>query len=118
MTVDPALLNAMVQIHSEFPIIEESDIPSIVDLLTSDDPEVQVTGITLLDTFDYFKTPSLLKTLYNNCTITNEIDELDQFAMMVRMNYAYSKVFTLTEQENLHDDKLTRLCSSLLQEKE
>ena len=47
-----------------------------------------------------------------------EIDELDQFAMMVRMNYAYSKVFTLTEQENLHDDKLTRLCSSLLQEKE
>ena len=118
MTVDPALLNAMVQIHSEFPIIEESDIPSIVDLLTSDDPEVQVTGITLLNTFNYFKTPNLINTLYQFTKITKEIDELDQFAMMVRMNYANSKVNELSEEEKLHDSKLLELCEKKFQEKD
>lgn len=110
MTVDKVLLDAMIQIHSEFPVPSESDLLSIIDLLMSDDPEVQVTGITLLDTFDYFKFPVTLQTLYSNCTITKEIDELDQFAMMIRMNYANSKVNQLTEQEKLYDEKLSELC--------
>jgi hypothetical protein len=118
MTVDKMLLDAMIQIHSEFPVLSESDLLSIIDLLTSDDPEVQVTGITLLDTFNYFKTPNVISTMYNNTLITKEIDELDQFAMMVRMNYAYSKVNKLSEEEKLYDDKLTQICVNKFQEKD
>lgn len=118
MTVDKMLLDAMIQIHLEFPVLSESDLLSIIDLLTSDDPEVQVTGITLLDTFNYFKTPNVINMLYNNTRITKEIDELDQFAMMVRINYAYSKVNKLSEEEKLHDNKLTEICKKFYQEKE
>ena len=118
MTVDKMLLDMMIQVHSEFPVLDESDLISIIDLLTSDDPEVQVTGITLLDTFNYFKTPNLINTLYQFTKITKEIDELDQFAMMVRMNYAYSKVNELSEEEKLHDSKLLELCEKKFQEKD
>lgn len=117
MTIDNSLLDMMIQIHSEFPILNESDTQSIIDLLTSDDPEVQITGITLLDTFNYFKTPEFLKELYNHTTITKEIDELDQFAMIIRLNYANSKVNKLSEEEKLHDSKLVELCLNKFQEK-
>ena len=87
MTIDKSLLDLMLSIHSEFPILSESDAESIIDLLTSDDPEVQATGITLLDTFNYFKTPEFLQQLYSETGITKEVDELDQFAMIIRLNY-------------------------------
>lgn len=116
MTIDKSLLDLMLSIHSEFPVLNESDAESVIDLLTSDDPEVQVTGITLLDTFNYFKTPEFLKELYNHTTITKEIDELDQFVMIIRLNYANSKVNKLSEEEKLHDSKLVELCLNKFQE--
>ena len=118
MTIDKTLLDLMLSIHSEFPVLSESDAESIIDLLTSDDPEVKVTGITLLDTFNYFKTPEFLKQLYYETEITKEIDELDQFAMIIRLNYANSKVNKLTEEEKLYDSKLLELCLNKFQRKE
>ena len=110
MTIDKSLLDLMLSIHSEFPVLGESDAESVIDLLTSDDPEVQVTGITLLDTFNYFKTPTFLQELYSETRITKEVDELDQFATIIRLNYANSKINGLSEEEKLHDSKLVELC--------
>lgn len=118
MTVDKQLMDIMLSIHSELPILDESSALSIMDLLSSEDPEVQVTGITLLDTFNYFKTPGFLNKLYSNTRISNEIDELDQFALIIRLNYFYSKENKLTKEEKLHDNKLTELCTKFYQEKE
>ena len=118
MTVDKQLMDIMLSIHSELPVLDESSALSIMDLLSSEDPEVQVTGITLLDTFDYFKTPSFLNVLYSNTRISNEIDELDQFALIIRLNYFYSKENKLTEEEKLHDNRLTEICKNFYQEKE
>ena len=117
MTVDKQLMDIMLSIHSELPVLDESSALSIMDLLSSEDPEVQVTGITLLDTFNYFKTPGFLNTLYSNTRISNEIDELDQFALIIRLNYFYSKENKLTEEEKLHDNKLIELCTKLYQER-
>ena len=117
MTVDKQLMDIMLSIHSEFPVLDESSTLSIMDLLSSEDPEVQVTGITLLDTFNYFKTPSFLNALYSNTRISNEIDELDQFALIIRLNYFYSKENKLTEEEKLHDNKLTEICKNFYLEK-
>lgn len=117
MTVDKQLMDIMLSIHSEFPVLDESSALSIMDLLSSEDPEVQVTGITLLDTFNYFKTPGFLNVLYANTRISNEIDELDQFALIIRLNYFYSKENKLTEEEKLHDNKLIELCTKLYQER-
>ena len=118
MTVDKQLMDIMFSIHSELPVLDESSALSIMDLLSSEDPEVQVTGITLLDTFGYFKTPGFLNELYYNTRISNEIDELDQFALIIRLNYFYSKENKLTEEEKLHDNKLTEICKKFYQEKE
>ena len=118
MTVDKQLMDIMLSIHSEFPVLDESSALSIMDLLSSEDPEVQVTGITLLDTFNYFKTPGFLNVLYYNTRISNEIDELDQFALIIRLNYFYSKENKLTEEEKLHDNKLTEICKKFYQGKE
>lgn len=117
MTVDKQLMDIMLSIHSELPVLDESSALSIMDLLSSEDPEVQVTGITLLDTFDYFKTPGFLNELYHNTRISNEVDELDQFALIIRLNYFYSKENKLTEEEKLHDNKLTEICKKFYQEK-
>ena len=117
MTVDKQLMDIMLSIHSELPVLDESSALSIMDLLSSEDPEVQVTGITLLDTFNYFKTPGFLNTLYSNTRISNEIDELDQFALIIRLNYFYSKENKLTEEEKLHDNKLTEICTKFYQER-
>lgn len=118
MTVDKQLMDIMLSIHLELPVLDESSALSIMDLLSSEDPEVQVTGITLLDTFNYFKTPGFLNKLYSNTRISNEIDELDQFALIIRLNYFYSKENKLTEEEKLHDNKLTEICKKFYQEKE
>lgn len=118
MTVDKQLMDIMLSIHSELPVLDESSALSIMDLLSSEDPEVQVTGITLLDTFNYFKTPGFLNELYHNTRISNEIDELDQFALIIRLNYFYSKENKLTEEEKLYDNKLTEICKKFYQEKE
>ena len=118
MTIDKSLLDLMLSIHSEFPVLSESDAESVIDLLTSDDPEVKVTGVTLLDTFNYFKTPEFLQRLYNEVRITKEVDELDQFATIIRLNYANSKVNKLSEEEKLHDSKLVELCTKKFQTKE
>lgn len=118
MTVDKQLMDIMLSIHSELPVLDESSAFSIIDLLSSEDPEVQVTGITLLDTFNYFKTPGFLNELYSNTRISNEIDELDQFALIIRLNYFYSKENKLTEEEKLHDNKLTEICKKFYQEKD
>ena len=117
MTVDKQLMDIMLSIHSELPVLDESSALSIIDLLSSEDPEVQVTGITLLDTFNYFKTPGYLNELYHNTRISNEIDELDQFALIIRLNYFYSKENKLTEEEKLHDNKLIDICKKFYQEK-
>ena len=117
MTVDKQLMDIMLSIHSEFPVLDESSALSIMDLLSSEDPEVQVTGITLLDTFNYFKTPEFLNMLYANTTISNEVDELDQFALIIRLNYFYLKENKLTEEEKLHDNKLIEICKKFYQEK-
>lgn len=117
MTVDKQLMDIMLSIHSELPVLDESSALSIMDLLSSEDPEVQVTGITLLDTFNYFKTPGYLNELYHNTRISNEIDELDQFALIIRLNYFYSKENKLTEEETLHDNKLIDICKKFYQEK-
>ena len=117
MIVDKQLMDIMLSIHSELPVLDESSALSIMDLLSSEDPEVQVTGITLLDTFNYFKTPSFLNKLYSNTRISNEIDELDQFALIIRLNYFYSKENKLTEEEKLHDNKLIDICKKFYQEK-
>lgn len=117
MTVDKQLMDIMFSIHSELPVLDESSALSIMDLLSSEDPEVQVTGITLLDTFNYFKTPGFLNGLYHNTRISNEIDELDQFALIIRLNYFYSKENKLTEEEKLHDNKLIDICKKFYQEK-
>lgn len=112
MTVDKQLMDIMLSIHSELPVLDESSALSIMDLLSSEDPEVQVTAITLLDAFNYFKTPGFLNELYSNTRISNEIDELDQFALIIRLNYFYSKENKLTEEEKLHDNKLTEICKN------
>lgn len=117
MTVDKQLMDIMLSIHSEFPVLDESSVLSIMDLLSSEDPEVQVTGITLLDTFNYFKTPEFLNELYSNTRISNEVDELDQFALIIRLNYFYSKENKLTEEEKSYDNKLTEICKNFYQKK-
>ena len=117
MTVDKQLMDIMLSIHSELPVLDESSALSIMDLLSSEDPEVQVTGITLLDTFNYFKTPGFLNELYHNTRISNEVDELDQFALIIRLNYFYSKENKLTEEEKSYDNKLTEICKNFYQKK-
>ena len=106
MTVDNNLLEMMISIHSEFQILDESSTHSIIDLLRSEDAEVKATGISILNTFNYFKTPELIKYLYHSANISDNIDKLDQFALMVRLNYANGIKNKLTKEEKIYDQKL------------
>lgn len=119
MTVDKQLLDMMLSVHSEFPVLDEPNVLSIIDLLASEDAEVQVTGISVLNTFNYFKTPSVINSLYEHFRINNEVDTYDQFALMVRLCYANSKVNKLLEEDNIYDELLnTVICKNLSQRNE
>lgn len=87
LPVDPTLAKIIQSAHSDLPDLSEDELYSIYELLISEDDEVKMTGVSILDTFNYFKFPKTLQELYELASVTKEIDTLDIFAGMIRTLY-------------------------------
>lgn len=114
--IDKNILEAIRLVHNDLQRLNEQDVVSIFDLLKSDDPEIQIMGIMTLDSFNYFETPETVYYLYNNSDITNEIDEDDIFADMIRCLYGDSDRFYKEASEEIKEyDKnlIVTLCKNL-----
>lgn len=111
MPIDKNMLELMRLAHKDLPRLTEQDVISIYELLTSEDAEVKMTGVAILDTFNYFVTPETIYRLYDNTSITDELDENDIFAGMVRLIYADSDRYRKETSENdkINDKHLAEL---------
>lgn len=112
MPIDKNILELMRLAHEDLPRLTEQDVVSIYELLNSEDTEVKMTGVAVLDTFNYFATPETIYSLYEHTSITSELDEHDIFAGMVRLVYADSGRYKreTSEDDKLIDKKLAELC--------
>lgn len=106
--VDPKILEIFRLTHKDFPRLNESDVLSIHEMLNSEDPEVKLTGITLLDTSNYFMTPQTVFSLYSHSEITIEDDPDDTFVSIIRMLYFDSDRYTeqVSEEDKCYDENL------------
>ena len=87
LPVDPVIAKIIQDSHSDLPDLSVEDLYAIYDLMISEDNEIKLTGVNMLDTCNYFKYPKTVQQLYCLTSITGEIDTLDIFAGMIRTMY-------------------------------
>ena len=116
--IDKSIIDILRSVHKDFPRLTEQDVESIYDLLTSEDTEVKMTGVLLLDTFNYFDTPETIFTLYNTSDVTIDVDKDDVFVGMVKSVYVDSERYMKesTQEMKDYDLKLKQICLKKRQE--
>lgn len=117
--IDKTIIDILRSVHKGFPRLTEQDVESIYDLLASEDTEIKMTGVLLLDTFNYFDTPETIMYLYSISDITIEIDTDDVFAGIIKTLYFDSERYmeTLTQEMKDYDLKLRHICEKKQLEK-
>lgn len=110
--IDKTIIDILRSVHKDFTRLTEQDVESIYDLLTSEDTEVKMTGVLLLDTFNYFDTPETIFALYNISDITIDIDKDDVFVGMVKSVYMDNERYMKesTQEMRDYDLKLKQIC--------
>lgn len=116
--IDKTIVDILRSVHKDFICLTEQDVESIYDLLTSEDTEVKMTGVLLLDTFNYFNTPETIFTLYNISDVTIDIDKDDVFVGMVKSVYVDNERYIKesTQEMKDYDLKLKQICLKKRQE--
>lgn len=116
--IDKTIIDILRSVHKDFPCLTEQDVESIYDLLTSEDTEVKMTGVLLLDTFNYFNTPETILTLYNVSDVTVDVDKDDVFVGMVKSVYVDNERYMKesTQEMKDYDLKLKQICEKKRQE--
>lgn len=117
--IDKTIIDILRSVHKDFPCLTEQDVESIYDLLSSEDTEIKMTGVLLLDTFNYFDTPETIMYLYSISDITIEIDTDDVFVGMIKTLYFDSERYmeTSTQEMRDYDLKLKLICEKKQREK-
>lgn len=117
--IDKTIIDILRSVHKDFPRLTEQDVESIYDLLSSEDTEIKMTGVLLLDTFNYFDTPETIMYLYSISDITIEIDTDDIFVGMIKTLYFDSERYmeVSTQEMRDYDLKLRYICEKKRQEK-
>lgn len=117
--IDKTIIDILRSVHKDFPCLTEQDVESIYDLLSSEDTEIKMTGVLLLDTFNYFDTPETIMYLYSISDITIEIDTDDVFVGMIKTLYFDSERYMKksTQEMRDYDLKLKLICEKKQQEK-
>lgn len=117
--IDKTIIDILRSVHKDFPRLTEQDVESIYDLLSSEDTEIKMTGVLLLDTFNYFDTPETIMYLYSISDITIEIDTDDIFVGMIKTLYFDSERYmeVSTQEMRDYDLKLRYICEKKQQEK-
>lgn len=117
--IDKTIINILRSVHKDFPRLTEQDVESIYDLLSSEDTEIKMTGVLLLDTFNYFDTPETIMYLYSISDITIEIDTDDIFVGMIKTLYFDSERYMKisTQEMRDYDLKLRHICEKKQLEK-
>lgn len=110
--IDKTIIDILRSVHKDFPCLTEQDVESIYDLLISEDTEVKMTGVLLLDTFNYFDTPETIFTLYNLSDVTIDIDKDDVFVGIVKSVYIDNERYMKesTQEMKDYDLKLKQIC--------
>lgn len=110
--IDKTIIDILRSAHKDFPCLTEQDVESIYDLLISEDTEVKMTGVLLLDTFNYFDTPETIFTLYNLSDVTIDIDKDDVFVGIVKSVYIDNERYMKesTQEMKDYDLKLKQIC--------
>lgn len=116
--IDKTIVDILRSVHKDFICLTEQDVESIYDLLTSEDTEVKMTGVLLLDTFNYFDTPETIFALYNISDVTIDIDKDDIFVGMVKSVYVDNERYLKesTQEMKDYDLKLKQICLKKRQE--
>ena len=117
--IDKTIIDIIRSVHKDFPRLTEQDVESIYDLLLSEDTEIQMTGVLLLDTFNYFDTPRTIMYLYSISDITIETDVNDIFVGIIKTLYFDSERYmkTSTQEMRDYDFKLRDICEKKQLEK-
>lgn len=117
--IDKTIIDILRSVHKDFPRLTEQDVESIYDLLASEDTEIKMTGVLLLDTFNYFDTPETVMYLYSISDINIEIDTDDVFVGIIKTLYFDSERYmkTSTQEMRDYDLKLRHICEKKQQEK-
>lgn len=117
--IDKTIIDILRSVHKGFPRLTEQDVESIYDLLASEDTEIKMTGVLLLDTFNYFDTPETIMYLYSISDITVEIDTDDIFVGIIKTLYFDSERYmkASTQEMRDYDLKLRHICEKKQLEK-
>lgn len=117
--IDKTIIDILRSVHKDFPRLTEQDVESIYDLLSSEDTEIKMTGVLLLDTFNYFDTPETIMYLYSISDITIEIDTDDIFVGIIKTLYFDSERYmkASTQEMRDYDLKLRHICEKKQLEK-
>lgn len=117
--IDKTIIDILRSVHKDFPRLTEQDVESIYDLLASEDTEIKMTGVLLLDTFNYFDTPETVMYLYSISDINIEIDTDDIFVGIIKTLYFDSERYMKksTQEMRDYDLKLRHICEKKQQEK-
>lgn len=110
--IDKTIIDILRSVHKDFPRLTEQDVESIYDLLSSEDTEIKMTGVLLLDTFNYFDTPETIMYLYSISDITVEVDTDDIFVGIIKTLYFDSERYmeVSTQEMKDYDLKLRHVC--------
>ena len=117
--IDKTIIDILRSVHKDFSRLTEQDVESIYDLLASEDTEIKMTGVLLLDTFNYFDTPETIMYLYSISDITVEIDTDDIFVGIIKALYFDSERYmkSSTQEMRDYDLKLRYICEKKQLEK-
>lgn len=117
--IDKTIIDILRSVHKDFPRLTEQDVESIYDLLSSEDTEIKMTGVLLLDTFNYFETPETIMYLYSISDINIEIDIDDVFVGIIKTLYFDSERYmkASTQEMRDYDLKLRHICEKKQLEK-
>lgn len=119
--IDNNILEVMRSVHQDLPKLDEQSLSSIYDMLISEDSEIKLMGINMLEMSNYFYTPKTLYTLYNVVNISGDIDTDDTFATIIRLLYANSEFYdnNASKEDKEFDINLNqKLCKITEQEKQ
>lgn len=119
--IDNAILEVMRSVHQDLPRLDEQSLSSIYDMLISEDSEIKLMGINVLEMSNYFYTPKTLYTLYDIVDISNDVDTDDTFATIIRLLYANNEFYnnnTSKEDKEFDINLNQKLCKITEQEKQ
>lgn len=113
--IDESVLNIIRLAQTELPVLTEQDVDSIFNLLQSDDVDIKLTGIYMINTFNYFSTPETVMYLFQCTNFDNISDPDDTFPNIIRMLYLDSDRFKYSSSEACknHDLTLKRYAGTL-----